>query len=60
VKQLLTPEQLADECQVPVSTIYRWNYTKTGPAPCRVGKHVRYRRSDVDAWLDEKAGQKAG
>jgi excisionase family DNA binding protein len=56
---MLTPEQLSDELTVPVSTIYRWNYTKTGPTPCRVGKYVRYRRDDVDRWLESRRGDNA-
>lgn len=49
---LLTPAELAALCQVPVGTVYRWNYHGTGPRPIRVGKHCRYRQTDVDAWLD--------
>jgi len=58
-EELLTPEQLSDEAQVPVSTVYRWNYTRTGPTPLKLGKHVRYRRSDVNAWLEQKAADGA-
>ena len=53
--ELSTPQELADFLTVPVGTLYKWNYLKTGPTPCRVGKHVRYRRTDVDRWLDERA-----
>ena len=52
--EMLTPEELAQELTVPVSTVYRWNYSKTGPPPCRVGKYVRYRRADVEQWLDSR------
>jgi excisionase family DNA binding protein len=54
VAELLTPQEVAEELAVPVSTIYRWNYTRTGPPPCRVGKHVRYRREDVDRWIESR------
>jgi excisionase family DNA binding protein len=55
-EQLLTAEQVADLVQVPVSTVYRWNVTRSGPTPCKVGKYVRYRRADVDAWIASRAG----
>lgn len=52
---LVTPKELASELQVPLSTIYRWNADKTGPTPYRIGRHIRFRRDDVDAWLAGKA-----
>jgi excisionase family DNA binding protein len=52
---LLTPQQLADLCQVPVTTVYAWNYKDTGPRYLKVGRHVRYLRSEVDRWLAEQA-----
>ena len=52
-EQLLSPEALAEMCDVPVGTVYRWNYTGSGPTPIRVGRHTRYRRADVDAWLEQ-------
>lgn len=45
-------EDLAGELQIPKSTIYGWKNRGQGPAWIRVGKHLRARRSDVDAWLD--------
>jgi excisionase family DNA binding protein len=47
---MLTVTQLADELGVPVQTIYTWNSRGTGPKYVKVGRHVRFRRSDVDAW----------
>jgi excisionase family DNA binding protein len=57
--ELLTPRQLAELVGVPVGTIYRWNWTGTGPARCRVGKHVRYRRADVEQWLASRVDEPA-
>jgi excisionase family DNA binding protein len=51
---LLSPQQLADYLGVPVATVYRWRYESTGPRGIKVGKHVRYRRRDVEAWLEER------
>ncbi|MFJ9394619.1 helix-turn-helix transcriptional regulator [Streptomyces californicus] len=45
-------EDLADELQIPKSTIYGWKNRGHGPAWIRVGKHLRARRTDVDAWLN--------
>jgi excisionase family DNA binding protein len=52
--ELLTVQQLAELLKVPVSTVYRWRYLGVGPRGIRVsGRHVRYRRSDVEAYLVE-------
>jgi len=53
-EQLLTIEQLADVLQIPKQTLYRWRSEGSGPRGMRVGRHVRYRRTDVEAWLDER------
>ena len=57
--EFISPKQLASELDVPISTTYRWNTEGTGPTIYRIGKHVRYRRDDVDAWLAGKADQQA-
>jgi excisionase family DNA binding protein len=54
VAEWLSPESLATWLDVPVRTVYAWNHKNTGPRPVRVGRHVRYRRSDVEAWLVEQ------
>ncbi len=46
----LTPEDLARREQVPLKTVYRWNSDGTGPQRLKIGRHVRYRLSDVEAW----------
>lgn len=53
-EQLLTIKQLSAELSVPVATLYQWNYRGTGPRRVRCGNHVRYRRSDVDSWLNRR------
>jgi excisionase family DNA binding protein len=47
------PEWLADYLDVPLRTVYGWRQTNQGPPAYRIGKHLRYRRSEVDQWLAE-------
>lgn len=51
----LSPEGLADEWDIPVATVYAWRYKGTGPRAHKIGRHVRYRRSDIDEWLEAHA-----
>ncbi len=52
--EYLTPAQLAELFQVPESTLQEWRYRGTGPKYAKVGKHVRYRRTEVDRWLAQQ------
>jgi excisionase family DNA binding protein len=49
---LLTPSQLAAWLQLPLSTLYRWRTQGDGPAGVKIGRHLRYKRSVVQAWID--------
>ena len=53
VRVFLDSQQLAELLSVPKSTIDFWRASGTGPTFSRLGKHVRYRESDVLAWADE-------
>ncbi len=57
--QLLTRPQVAAYLQVPVATIHQWRYRGEGPKAARVGRHLRFRRADVDAWLELQSQQPA-
>jgi excisionase family DNA binding protein len=52
VNRLLTTQDLADYLDVPTTTIYAWRYRGVGPLGFRVGKHVRFRSTDVERWID--------
>ena len=53
IDRLLTAGELGAFLGVPVATLYAWRYRGKGPAGFRVGKHLRYRRSDVEYWIRE-------
>jgi excisionase family DNA binding protein len=50
--RLLSAEEVAAYLQVPLKTLYQWRLKGTGPRGLRVGRHLRYRRDEVDGWLD--------
>lgn len=51
-KTLLTAQELADLCRVPLATIYKWSHAGTGPRAIKVGRHLRFREDEVERWLD--------
>ena len=52
--RLLTAQELANHLGVPVATIYTWRYRHEGPHGFRVGRHLRFRWSDVDSWIAQQ------
>ena len=57
VDRLLTVEDLADYLDVPVATVYAWRYRRQGPPGFRVGRHLRFRWSDVEHWIEDRLAQ---
>lgn len=56
-EQLMPPQEVADYFGVPLATLYRWNSRGDGPRRIKVGRHVRYRREDVAAWVEQHTEQ---
>ncbi len=50
--RLLSVDDVAAYLCVPVKTLYQWRHKGIGPRGLRVGRPLRYRRKDVDLWLD--------
>lgn len=49
--KLHTLAEVADLLRVPPATLRYWRHLGSGPRSFRVGRHVRYYRTDVEAWL---------
>ena len=53
---LLTPNATGEELGVsPQGTLAKWRLRGCGPRYCKIGRLVRYRRSDVEAWITAQA-----
>jgi hypothetical protein len=53
---LFVPETIATIACTTAKTLEAWRAIGRGPAWVRVGRNVRYRRRDVDAWLAAQDG----
>jgi excisionase family DNA binding protein len=56
--KLMSPADVSEMLGIPVHTLYRWRYKGDGPTGYRVGRHVRYRREAVEAWLEQQVDQR--
>jgi excisionase family DNA binding protein len=59
VEKLLTRQEVAEALHVPLATLHGWASRGLGPAYLIVGRHARYRPSDVEAWLESRAREGA-
>jgi excisionase family DNA binding protein len=50
--QLVSIPELAAYLGVPIATIYQWRHHRRGPASYRIGRHIRYRSTDIEHWLE--------
>lgn len=58
--ELMTAEEVAAVLKLPsVTTLYDWRLKRKGPRSARVGRGLRYWRSEVDAWIAEQFAQRA-
>lgn len=53
-ERLMSVVELSEMLGIPVETLYGWRHRGEGPAGYRVGRHIRYRRTTVEAWLEDR------
>ena len=52
---LLTSAQLSEYLNIPAEQLSKWRQRREGPPYYRITRqHVRYRLSEVEAWLEAK------
>lgn len=57
-EQTLKPEELAKRWRITRRTLDNWEKDGRIPAPVRIGRTVRYRLSDVEAFEEKMTGVK--
>jgi excisionase family DNA binding protein len=58
--ELLTIQEVADVVRVPVATLRYWRHLGSGPQSFRIGRSVRYWRSEVLQWLEKQSSHPHG
>jgi excisionase family DNA binding protein len=51
----LTPRQLSEMLSIPAKTLEMWRWRGVGPKFHKFGKLVRYKETDVQAWIKANA-----
>lgn len=52
--EILTTKEAADLVKLGKPTLERFRLTGEGPPYCKLGGAVRYRRCDLEAWLESR------
>jgi excisionase family DNA binding protein len=61
--EILSAQDLAAYLKVPLATVYRWRSMGDGPRGLKAGRHLRFRKEEVDRWLlsrQEQSQEAAG
>ncbi len=53
--RLMTSDELSEYLRVPITTLHQWRWKGVGPRAVKVGRHLRYRESDLNAWLEAQS-----
>lgn len=53
---LLTEHEVAAYLKISVASVRRWRSFRTGPKFVKIGSSVRYKRNDMEAWLNSCPG----
>lgn len=53
-EKLMTAQEVSDYLDVPIATIYRWRVHGQGPRGARIGRSLRFKRVDVERWLEQQ------
>lgn len=60
VQVLLTPDEVADMLRIPVRSLYvQRSAGRPTPPGVKIGRHLRYRLADVEAWIEDQFTQGA-
>ena len=52
VRDLWNEQEVAENIKISVGTLRRWRVLRTGPKFLKIGAAVRYRRAEIDTWLN--------
>jgi excisionase family DNA binding protein len=58
IEPLLTLDDVVAYLGIPKNTLYRWRVDGEGPRAMKIGKHLRYRRTELEAWLEANTDER--
>ena len=53
MSRYMTTREVAAYLAVPINTLYQWRLRGEGPPAARLGRHLRWKQSDVDRWVEQ-------
>jgi excisionase family DNA binding protein len=59
MSELLLIEEVAEYTRIPLSTLRYYRHVGQGPRSFKLGNRVAFKRSDVDAWIEQQYNAEA-
>ncbi|MBT2567712.1 DNA-binding protein [Arthrobacter sp. ISL-85] len=56
----MKPAELSIRIETSTAVLANWRYLGIGPKFIKLGRSIRYRVTDVEAWLDAQTRQQTG
>lgn len=56
-KEFMTTKEVADTLGIKKNTLALWRMKGFGPKYYKLGRSVRYKKADVEDWIDENISQ---
>ena len=53
--ELLTPKEVSAITKIKTTTLGSWRWSGKGPKHCKVGGSVRYPKSQLERWIQERS-----
>ena len=53
--ELLTPKEVSAITKIKTTTLGSWRWSGKGPKYCKVGGSVRYPKSQLERWIQERS-----
>ena len=60
VDEMLTLQEACAYLRIPEGTLRYWRHLGAGPRSFKIGRHVRYWRTDLVLWLSEQTNRPQG
>lgn len=51
MQRLMTIDEVSELLAIPVATLRRWRFQRSGPPAIKVGGHLRWDRDDLERWV---------
>ncbi len=57
LRRISSPIEVGEFLGISINTLAAWRCAGVGPRFMKIGRRIKYRASDVEAWMERRSGQ---